>query len=316
MSADIALQEKSKALLRSLKDKQQQLHAIVQPGERRNRHGVLVHKPTLQDQNHELVVEARRKLFSRNLESILCPSQSDEAGLISPHSPSNIFINNAKDTGKNVEKVRMLNDSRIRARTESPVQSLGETHPKYHINQYTEKVQTVDKLAPKSFTVSSKRLEKKPLERSSKTATDHTNREGSHHMVESPNTIRRKVIDKNIHIGNNLVNECETPEKLNSKQLNFSYSRYNEADYDFVQERLENSPKIGDVQNGFGSSISIAEEEIRGHSGSISKDISEEYEEHLQDPGNSRKIAGFIKDTTTKPKSVVFSRATGNQVRN
>ncbi|KAL5015454.1 hypothetical protein ScPMuIL_009724 [Solemya velum] len=319
MAADILLQEKSKALLQSLKNKQQKLHAIVQPYGKEN-HPIASEQEqnpfknrSLQAQNHELIGEARRKLLSRNMERILSSTQNERSGETPSRSPIESHMN-GNDVGETYEKVQMFHDPRFRDLTESPSPNpcFGETKPKSNTNQYTEKVQTMDKTTPKSFTVSSECIRKNKLpERLSRRDPD------SHailpHFVESPNTIRRKIIDKNIHIGNNLENECLTPEKLNSKRLNFSYSRYNETDYDFVQDRLDNSPKI---RQGQDRSVPTVGEEVFGRGPrSGAKESSEDcqYEDNLRDPGNSRKIASFITDATTKSKSVVFSKPTGNQ---
>lgn len=115
---------------------------------------------------------------------------------------------------------------------------------------------------------------------------------------ETPNTVRRrKIIDKNVKVSgttdlnaSELLRECEE----DFPRLNYSYSNVEDRDLKFLQERLGTSEDVG-VKD---TEIPVRDTDPDASDGNYSK--------NLGNPGNSRKIAKFIRETN-KPKSILLS---------
>jgi hypothetical protein len=94
------------------------------------------------------------------------------------------------------------------------------------------------------------------------------------------------------------LKECEDE----YPRLNYSYSNVEDSDLKFWQERL-----------GTGSGVSDDDDIPVRDTDPISGE--ENYSKNLGNPGNSRKIAKFIKETK-KPKSILLSTSNrSNRVR-
>ncbi|XP_060593933.1 uncharacterized protein LOC132748361 isoform X2 [Ruditapes philippinarum] len=113
----------------------------------------------------------------------------------------------------------------------------------------------------------------------------------------TPNTLRRRrIIDQNVKVNgmanlnaSELLKECEDE----YPRLNYSYSNVEDSDLKFLQERL-----------GTGTGVSDDDDIPVRDTDPISGE--ENYSKNLGNPGNSRKIAKFIKETK-KPKSILLS---------
>ena len=118
--------------------------------------------------------------------------------------------------------------------------------------------------------------------------------------AETPNTVRRrKIIDKNVRVGGSAnLNESEIMRDCEEfPRLNFSYSNVDDADLQYLQSKFsyDTEPKVIDdeipVRDTDGQ-----ETEVKG------------YADKLENPGNSRKIAKFIRESG-KPKSILLSNS-------
>ena len=118
--------------------------------------------------------------------------------------------------------------------------------------------------------------------------------------AETPNTVRcRKIIDKNIRVGgtanlneSELLRDCEE-----FPRLNFSYSNVDDADLQYLQSKFsyDTEPKVIDDE----IPVRDTDGQETGMKG---------YADKLENPGNSRKIAKFIRETG-KPKSILLSNS-------
>lgn len=113
---------------------------------------------------------------------------------------------------------------------------------------------------------------------------------------ETPNTVRRrKIIDKNVKVDSNL-NESELF-RDDSSGLNFSYSKFNESDLEYLHSKLQASPEevLGTGKEKFDGAISDEE-----------TDFKIRYKSRLVDAGNDRKVAAVAREAV-KPKSILAS---------
>ena len=111
---------------------------------------------------------------------------------------------------------------------------------------------------------------------------------------ETPNTVRRrKIIDKNVKVDSNL-NESELFRDEPSG-LNFSYSKFNESDLEYLHSKLQESPEevLGTGKERFDGAISDEE-----------TDFKIRYKSRLVDAGNDRKVAAVAREAV-KPKSIL-----------
>ena len=120
--------------------------------------------------------------------------------------------------------------------------------------------------------------------------------------AETPNTVRRrKIIDKNVRVGgtgtcnlneSELMRDCEE-----FPRLNFSYSNVDDADLQYLQSKFsyDTEPKVIDDEIPV-RDTDRQETEVKG------------YADKLENPGNSRKIAKFIRESG-KPKSILLSNS-------
>lgn len=113
--------------------------------------------------------------------------------------------------------------------------------------------------------------------------------------VETPNTVRRrKIIDKNVKVGSDL-NESELD--TNNSRLNFSYSKFNDSDLEYLQSKLQTSPEevLGTGRERFDGDIDDEDTAIKLR-----------YKSRLADAGNDRKVAAVAREAC-KPKSILNS---------
>ena len=118
--------------------------------------------------------------------------------------------------------------------------------------------------------------------------------------AETPNTVRRrKIIDKNIRVGGTAnLNESELMRDCEEfPRLNFSYSNVDDADLQYLQSKFSNNtePKVIDDE----IPVRDTDRQETGVKG---------YADKLENPGNSRKIAKFIRESG-KPKSILLSNS-------
>lgn len=117
---------------------------------------------------------------------------------------------------------------------------------------------------------------------------------------ETPSTLRRRrIIDKNVNVSSTvdlnaseLLKECED----DYPRLNYSYSNVEDSDLIFLQGRLGTNT---------GAGITDADVPVRDTDPDSDVDQAK-YSRNLDNPGNSRKIAKFIRETK-KPKSILLS---------
>ena len=119
--------------------------------------------------------------------------------------------------------------------------------------------------------------------------------------AETPSNVRRRrIIDRNVKVdvpgyvdlnASALIRECEA----GMPKLNYSYSHIEDSDLRFLQERLGPDTRQ-EGQDG------ETEEPVRD----MGLEPTETYSQDLENPGNNRKFAKFIRDVT-KPKSILMS---------
>lgn len=110
---------------------------------------------------------------------------------------------------------------------------------------------------------------------------------------ETPAAVRnRRIIDKNVHVGTDL-NETDIAD--DRTRLNYSYSKFDESDLNFLKSRLRQSSDEDDTPEKVVDGGHRSEEDALG------------YTDRLHDAGNDRKVANFIRDTTSKPKSALLA---------
>lgn len=122
---------------------------------------------------------------------------------------------------------------------------------------------------------------------------------------ETPNTVRRrKIIDKNVKVDSNL-NESELF-RDDSSGLNFSYSKFNESDLEYLHSKLQASPEevLGTGKEKFDGAISDEE-----------TDFKIRYKSRLVDAGNDRKVAAVAREAV-KPKSILASNGPSQLKKN
>ena len=118
--------------------------------------------------------------------------------------------------------------------------------------------------------------------------------------AETPNTVRRrKIIDKNVRVvGSANLNESEIMRDCEEfPRLNFSYSNVDDADLQYLQSKFsyDTEPKVIDDE--------IPVRDTDGQETGVKG-----YADKLENPGNSRKIAKFIRESG-KPKSILLSNS-------
>lgn len=106
---------------------------------------------------------------------------------------------------------------------------------------------------------------------------------------------RRQIIDKNVRVDSQL-NESELFKEDDKSKLNFSYSKFDESDINYLRSKFGDYPEVIDIGKA-------EEEECRpSHENGAMY-----HEKRLQSAGNDRKVANFIRETMTKPKSILLT---------
>lgn len=105
--------------------------------------------------------------------------------------------------------------------------------------------------------------------------------------------LRRKIIDKNVKVDSQL-NESECKEDEHSR-LNFSYSKFDESDINYLRSKFGTSPEDVDI----GEDEEQTETSKNNNAG--------DHDKMLHSAGNDRKVANFIRDTMSKPKSILMT---------
>ncbi|XP_046547528.1 uncharacterized protein LOC124257494 [Haliotis rubra] len=141
---------------------------------------------------------------------------------------------------------------------------------------------------------------------------------------------RRELIDRNVKIDSRLSNSEDVD---SGDRLNFSYSDVMDDDLTFIKSALNQSPEelFQDVADrrvnddwGAGKSDSVRFDDTRwedrqdrslqdGVSGvstvpSAAMDSEVTYAKQLVDEGNNKEMAGFVRETVTRPRSVLTSK--------
>ncbi|XP_060085565.1 uncharacterized protein LOC132564947 [Ylistrum balloti] len=100
--------------------------------------------------------------------------------------------------------------------------------------------------------------------------------------------IRRKIIDKNVKVDSKF-NDSELCREDDESRLNFSYSKFDESDINYLRSKFGDHPEDTDI-------------------GKVeSNNNAADHERMLQSAGNDRKVANFIRDTMSKPKSILLT---------
>lgn len=126
-----------------------------------------------------------------------------------------------------------------------------------------------------------------------KDAIEDTERNAGSRTPDS--ALRRNIIDRNVKVNSmvdmnasELLHECED----DFHKLNYSYSNSEDADLKYLQE------KLGLKEND--------EHEMDDNVPVHDTNIEKSFNQNLSMPGNSRKVAKFIRETK-KPKSILLS---------
>ncbi|OWF44084.1 uncharacterized protein LOC110458917 isoform X2 [Mizuhopecten yessoensis] len=104
---------------------------------------------------------------------------------------------------------------------------------------------------------------------------------------------RRKIIDKNVKVDSQL-NESELCREDDKSRLNFSYSKFDESDINYLRSKFGSRPEDIDIDK--------VEDKATEENNNAA-----DHNTMLQSAGNDRKTANFIRDTMSKPKSILFS---------
>ncbi|XP_033763873.1 uncharacterized protein LOC117345044 [Pecten maximus] len=105
--------------------------------------------------------------------------------------------------------------------------------------------------------------------------------------------LRRRIIDKNVKVDSQF-NESELCREDEASRLNFSYSKFDESDINYLRSKFGSSPEDIDVDEG-------EKKETTENNNAI------DHDRMLQSAGNDRKVANFIRDTMSKPKSILMT---------
>ncbi|KAL3862297.1 hypothetical protein ACJMK2_008276 [Sinanodonta woodiana] len=109
---------------------------------------------------------------------------------------------------------------------------------------------------------------------------------------ETPIAVRRRrIIEKNVKVDGDLNASQHVDCTEEYPHLNFSYSEVTDEDLKFLQSRLDTSPK---------RTFQLSEVKDEGDQTRVN------FEETLENPANSRKIAKFIREAN-KPKSILLT---------
>ena len=285
---DESLREQSKLLLRKLKDRQGKLQNIVNISSLSDKNGITASiTPKASKGDVDSITNLKEK-FDSSLEKTV-----DKGGKVGKEKL--LSLNKTSKRDKDRVKLTRLDNNK---------ENLDETYGKKsmkskEVNVRSKSPVSRDTNLESSITAESLALNELKAEINGLESGTFDASETYAKRVETPNTIRRrKIIDKNIHVGGSanlneseILRECEE----DFPRLNFSYSNVDDTDLAYLQDKFsfETEPKvIGDEipVRDFG----LEETEVKG------------YSSRLENPGNSRKIAKFIRETG-KPKSILLS---------
>ena len=112
----------------------------------------------------------------------------------------------------------------------------------------------------------------------------------------------RRLIDKNIVVKSNL-NDSEFYKE--PSKLNFSYSKFDESDIEYMRDQLKQAP-VEDFEK-YCQHLEAESQEQGADSGHLPDGGPVGgYADKLQAAGNDRKVANIIRDTMSKPKSILL----------
>ncbi|KAL4221518.1 hypothetical protein ACF0H5_019775 [Mactra antiquata] len=306
MSVDDSLREQSKVLLRKLKEKQTRLQSFVHVDNDEPCQNNVTSEMTVKPKQGTMKKSPIRVLGQNNEASSNVTEKADVslqkfARTPSKEGRSRLHRRRTKSTDDQVTTTAMkalrVDDNKENLVEMSPQKSSLQSKQIYS----NDGLQTAGHQFPSYDTTSvntdltdiRKEVEEQVMEdlRSNKVGKESS--ANADDDAATPNVDRRRqIINRNVKVNgvidvnaSALLKECEE----DYTRLNYSYSNVDDTDLKFLQERLGCQ---GD---------DVEEEPVRDTDPGTRK-----YSENLDNPGNSRKIAKFIKETK-KPKSILLS---------
>ena len=287
---DESLREQSKLLLRKLKDRQGKLQNIVNISNLTDRNGISASFIAKESKdNVDSVTNLKEKLDTSLMKTVDKGGNVGKERLLSLNKTTKrekdrVNLTRLDDNKENLDDTygkKFMKSKEVNVRSKSPISR--DTNVDYSV--------TAETLALNELKAEINGLENGTLDESETYAK----------RVETPNTVRRrKIIDKNVRVGgtanlneSEIMRECEA----DFPKLNFSYSNVNDTDLAYLQNKFDSSDtelKVTDEVIPV-RDIDVEETEVKGG-----------YSSRLENPGNSRKIAKFIRETG-KPKSILLS---------
>ena len=285
---DESLREQSKLLLRKLKDRQGKLQNIVNISSLSDKNGITASITPKASKGCVDSITNLKEKFDSSLEKTV-----DKGGKVgkekllslnktSKRDKDRVKLTRLDNNKENLDEIygkKSMKSKEVNIRSKSPISR----------DTNFESSITAESLALNELKAEINGLESGTFDASETCAK----------RVETPNTVRRrKIIDKNVHVGGNanlneseILRECEE----DFPRLNFSYSNVDDTDLAYLQDKFssETEPKVIDDEIPV-RDIGLEETEVKG------------YSSRLENPGNSRKIAKFIRETG-KPKSILLS---------
>ena len=287
---DESLREQSKLLLRKLKDRQGKLQNIVNISNLSDRNGISASFIAKESKdNVDSITNLKEKLDTSLKKTVDKGGKVGKERLLSLNKTTKrekdrVNLTRLDDNKENLDDTygeKFMKSKEVNVRSKSPISR--DTNVDYSV--------TAESLALNELKAEINGLENGTLDESETYAK----------RVETPNTVRRrKIIDKNVRVGgagnlneSEIMRECEA----DFPKLNFSYSNVNDTDLAYLQNKFDSSDtelKVTDEEIPV-RDIDVEETEVKGG-----------YSSRLENPGNSRKIAKFIRETG-KPKSILLS---------
>ncbi|XP_052819748.1 uncharacterized protein LOC128245583 isoform X2 [Mya arenaria] len=302
---DDSLREQSKLLLRKLKDKQTKLQDIVNTSlsedqsftEPKSLSITYLKKQPGQDPVKRTPVRrlgsAEKKNVKEKLDTSLEKSVLDRSG---------------REGRARLHKKRSKSkENRPQSAGKSPKRAVsGENKENYYKNSpektVPEKVIDIDKVKKNGARSKETNTELEDLRREieEQCGAAGGERKGNRQQAAgptTPNTVRkRRIIDQNVKVSgvadlnaSELLQECEA----DFTRLNYSYSGIDDNDLQFLSKRLN-------AEN------EQPEEDAPVRDTDTDTNPPARYSQNLSHPGNSRKIASFIKESK-KPKSILLA---------
>ncbi|KAK3597802.1 hypothetical protein CHS0354_006172 [Potamilus streckersoni] len=299
---DENLRVQSKLLLRKLKEKQGKLQRIINPSTNSS-HSISRDLTTSElswDPNLEIKQDDAKSVRSKLIEmSKIMKDDKNKSNL----SKKQNTINKENKIG-NTEKVSLESDTQRKSLLMNV-----ETDPKSLVQrEKKDKDSTESDTQRKSVIIdmgnSKKNSWNKDLDGDKETLNkfeknSHISLKDNLHLKnkdkeikETPVAVRRRrIIDKNVKVDGDLNASQQVDCTEDYPHLNFSYSDVTDKDLNFLQSRLDTSPK---------RVFEFSEVKDDGDKTKVN------FEETLENPANNRKIAKFIREAN-KPKSILLT---------